>query len=246
LYVDNKTPVDLVCINGHACRPQPGDILTNGGICKTCAGHDPADAERRFRARVVALGATFAAGARYIDTRTHVDLICTNGHLCRTKPGGVLTGRGICQTCVVRFDRLYLINHSEANAIKVGIASDTARLKIHVRRGYQLIEEYRDLTPDVAKYAERIMHRCWRDQGWKSVAEAPRDGRTETCSATHLDVTQAFLPYLLGRLHSSPPQRMFSELTFEFMRAFDELTRAEKRGELQSASSTLITGSLSV
>jgi hypothetical protein len=83
-YRDTRTPVDLVCREGHACDPHPFQLLAGGPRCGTCARQGAAIAA--FLARVAELGAELAAGAVYVNSKTPVDLVCDEGH-------------GICLVC---------------------------------------------------------------------------------------------------------------------------------------------------
>jgi hypothetical protein len=37
-YINAKTPVRCVCLEGHDCAPQPSDVTSGQGICRVCAG----------------------------------------------------------------------------------------------------------------------------------------------------------------------------------------------------------------
>lgn len=161
---------------------------------------DPAAAEARFWTRVDELGAWAAPGARYVNSRTPVDLICAQGHACNPSPTGVIGGQGVCSECQRSFDRVYLIAHSDAAAIKIGVASSQRRVSDHYGRGYRVCLELQGLAHQAAARLERSTIRWWREEGWSLVWAAPVDGRTETTSLDHLEATIQFVEWQLSQL----------------------------------------------
>ena len=97
-WVGTNHPHDVRCVNGHNCAPRPGWVNQGRGICRTCAGLDPAVAEANFRARLAELGAT-PLYEKWLgkDKRHHVR--CANGHDCYVRPSCVRKGQGVCITC---------------------------------------------------------------------------------------------------------------------------------------------------
>jgi hypothetical protein len=85
------------CPENHICSPLPASVQQGQGICRTCTGHDPVDAERRFRARIAELGAELLEP--YVGSKTPVLARCAAGHECRPNPGHVVRGGGICRVC---------------------------------------------------------------------------------------------------------------------------------------------------
>jgi len=141
IYRNSNTPVSLICAQGHPCLTRPAGLQQGRGCCRTCAGNDTIAAETSFWISVARLGASSAVGAVYINSITPVNLICAQGHSCSPMPAGVQQGEGICRECAVSFNRVYLMHHP-AGIIKVGIASGDARVKHHLRRGYQLVNTW--------------------------------------------------------------------------------------------------------
>jgi len=72
-------------------------MLGAAGVCRACAGQDPAVAEAAFRARLTELGATLLEP--YRNSHTPVRVRCAAGHECRPHPNGVTRGGGVCRTC---------------------------------------------------------------------------------------------------------------------------------------------------
>jgi hypothetical protein len=96
-YRGGHIPVEVRCAAGHPCAPQPSSVLAGQGLCRTCAGQDPAVAEARFRARLDELDATLLEP--YRNRHTPVRVRCAAGHECSPRSGSVLNGGGICRTC---------------------------------------------------------------------------------------------------------------------------------------------------
>jgi hypothetical protein len=200
IYVNNGTRVALICVAGHSCEPFPGNVTRGVGICRTCAGLDPAVAEAAFWSRVEELGARPAPGAVYVNAVTRVPLNCAAGHPFAPKPADLTRGRGICRPCAGRppYDRVYLLLHHEAAAVKVGVASGECRVREHARRGYRLLAEWTGLEHDDAVVVECAVLSSWRAAGIEPVLAAPVDGWTETAPYGQVAPTYAQLVRLLG------------------------------------------------
>jgi hypothetical protein len=110
-YCGSGAKVPLICAQGHSCNPSPGSVQQGAGVCRVCAGNDPASAEGGFLARVAELGAALAPGGAYRRNNTPVPLICAQGHACSPQPTNVIQGHGICGECIASFDRVYLLRH---------------------------------------------------------------------------------------------------------------------------------------
>jgi len=189
----------LICKAGHDWRPMPSHVMAGLGICGACERAELAvAAEAAVRAEVTNCGATLAPDATYRGTDKPVHLICKAGHDCRPAPAHVLAGAGHCRQCGTSFDRVYLLEHAQAHALKVGVASSDKRVKTHIRSRYAVVAQWRGLEHTTALAAEKAILAFWRTNGWPSVAAAPRDGITETASVEHLAVTRAQLAALLG------------------------------------------------
>lgn len=214
-YTGKDVAVRLVCRNGHMCTPMPSSIFQGRGVCRTCAGFDPVAAEVKFRALMVSYGATIETGEVYKGSTESVRAVCANGHSCNPVPAEVIRGRGFCRACVISFNRVYLLRHREVRCLKVGVASTSERVTDHLRRGYELVDEWLDLSHSQAVFLEHAVLSWWRSQGWSLVAGAPKDGRTETCSDEHLRETLSYVQkqrYALDTL--VPDERSISDASF--------------------------------
>jgi len=98
-YTQANAPVPLICAAGHVCSPTPGSVQQGRGVCRICAGTDPAAAQAAFWAQVTAAGARPAPGAVYWGARTPVQLICAEGHACSRRPNSVQQRGFGCRTC---------------------------------------------------------------------------------------------------------------------------------------------------
>jgi T5orf172 domain len=97
-WLGNSVPHWCTCAKGHRCRPMPSNVSQGGGICKTCAGHDPASAWHDFRTGVEAqAGRVDEAG--WLGSKTPHRCTCAAGHRCRPRPNGVEQGQGLCRVC---------------------------------------------------------------------------------------------------------------------------------------------------
>jgi hypothetical protein len=96
-YAGAGTPVDCVCAAGHSCRPKPSKVQQGRGICRVCAGKDPAAAEGAFRARVAELGGRVVG--EYVSVAIPIACVCVNGHPCQPRPADLKRGQGMCRTC---------------------------------------------------------------------------------------------------------------------------------------------------
>ncbi len=142
VYENKETPVALICAAGHHCAPRPAELRRGQGPCRTCAGNDPKAAEAAFWAAVDNRGARPAANAKYEGSHTPVSLICAAGHACNPRPNSLQQGQGICQECLVAFDRVYLLHHPETGAVKIGVASGNARVRQLCDQGYVLVSHW--------------------------------------------------------------------------------------------------------
>lgn len=99
-YVNNRTPVLIRCAAGHDCRPAPGSVTQGGGVCRTCAGFDPAVAEMHFRERLTELGAELLQP--YVNSGALHRVRCAGGHdlLLRPRQVQVDRKRGRTDICI--------------------------------------------------------------------------------------------------------------------------------------------------
>lgn len=198
IYVNNKTPVKMLCAEGHECQPTPNHVQQGKGICGTCARNDPAASEAAFWRSVAKQSGRRVKESVYVNALTAVQLRCDAGHLCSQTPANVQQGRDICAQCVVTYDRVYLLAHRNMQAIKIGIASSDARVRGHLAHDYLLVEQWCGLGHDQARAVERTVLSTWRQAGWGAMVDVPPDGRTETAAFVHLEATRAQVRNLLG------------------------------------------------
>lgn len=100
-WLGKGTPHRIRCASGHLGSPRPGDVRQGKGICRTCAGQDPASADQRFRERVAALGGDVLEPTWLGNHKPHL-VRCALGHEVRPTPANVSRGQGICRVCAIR------------------------------------------------------------------------------------------------------------------------------------------------
>jgi hypothetical protein len=140
VWLGSHTPHRARCGAGHECAPTPSFVVRGGGICRTCAGNDPATVEARFRARLAELGAELLED--YRDSKCPHRARCAAGHECMARPNNVLSGQGVCRLCG------YV--NAERPSRRRAESEFRARL---AELGAELLEDYRD-----SKHAHRV--RC--------------------------------------------------------------------------------------
>ncbi|WP_326659567.1 hypothetical protein [Streptomyces canus] len=164
-YVNNRTRVELLCPDGHACSPKPDKVLLGGGICPTCVRRDPKDSEARFRALIAAYRATIVG--EYVNTATPVALRRVEGHRSRPVPSSVLRGNGVCFACRGRlYDALYVVGNDKDGTVKFGITSGDPqpRLGVHARAGFHdVIRLHTGLPEAIAPELEQNILAALRD-----------------------------------------------------------------------------------
>jgi hypothetical protein len=90
------TPHRIRCREGHYSTPRP-TMTKTGGICRACAGQDPATAEAAFRARLAELGAVLLE-SKWLGSQKPHRVRCSAGHECAASPRQAKRG-GVCITC---------------------------------------------------------------------------------------------------------------------------------------------------
>lgn len=93
----SKSKYRTRCARGHECFPVPNAIQQGQGICRTCAGNDPASARAAWLTRLAELGAEPIE--LYTTALTPTLIRCRNGHESRPQPSSVASGNGVCVTC---------------------------------------------------------------------------------------------------------------------------------------------------
>ncbi|MFB9603877.1 hypothetical protein ACFFTQ_12935 [Streptomyces roseofulvus] len=151
--------------------PWPVGVLRGQGVCRTCVGQDPADAQRRFRERVAELGGEVVGP--YADTKTPVELRCAEGHPCSPTPSNVLRGSGLCNRCRGKsWNILYVVQDPKIGTVKFGVTSGDPgiRLDVHRRDNLTEVHRLREALPNtVAPDLERALKAVLRARGHRPV-----------------------------------------------------------------------------
>lgn len=191
-YVGTDTPVECGCPAGHPCRPTPGYLRKQKGMCPICAQNDPDTAKRAFYARVSQLGGRVVGP--YVNCMTVVECVCSQGHRCSPRPNAVQQGQGLCGACRgAEWDLLYVVTNPSLKRVKFGITSGggRARLADHRRAGYtNVLRVLPDL--DDAHALERHIRATLRDAG--TIAVQGREYFHIDALAVVLDVVDGWVP----------------------------------------------------
>lgn len=134
------TPHWVRCAHGHEVNPRPAGVQQGQGICRVCAGNDPATAERAFRVRVKELGGTVLEPV-WLGAGIPHQVRCKVGHLCDPIPSNVRYGSGLCRQCVgLIWDVFYVVTNATENTLKFGITSGKPRprLNVHASEGFRI------------------------------------------------------------------------------------------------------------
>jgi hypothetical protein len=97
-WLGNSKPHRVRCAAGHEGMPSPTNVQRGQGLCRICAGNDPATAERAFRARVAELGGEVLE-PKWRGATTRHRVRCAAGHECMPSPASVRQGAGLCSIC---------------------------------------------------------------------------------------------------------------------------------------------------
>jgi hypothetical protein len=195
-YLGSGRPHRVVCAEGHECTPRPGMVQQGVGICRVCAGKDPAAAEQRYLARLAELGATPAYEQWMGADRPHA-AVCAAGHDWSTWPGKIRDSRAGCARCAGNrsgFDKsaagvVYLITHPTLGAHKIGItASGSDRLDKWQRRGWQVYATHHfDIGADAHWVEQSALQWLRTDLGLGPFLR-DTDGWSETVDAAAIDL----------------------------------------------------------
>ncbi len=165
----------MLCRAGHPCSPRPAGVHSGQGLCRVCAGNDPAACEQAFRAKITEFGGTVLE-PRWLGRDAPHRVLCPAGHQVTPRPGNVLSGVGMCRVCAGKsWDALYVVADDERGWIKFGVTSgDPAhRLATHARNGFaRTIRRLTGLAEGVALDLERSLLATLRLAG-----EEPVQGR---------------------------------------------------------------------
>jgi hypothetical protein len=99
-YINDNTPVNCICAEGHQCSPRPSDIKQPDRVnmCKTCANQDSAASEQKFHDRIKELGGEVLG--KYVSIHVKIQCRCPKGHICHPNPTSIRRGCNMCITCM--------------------------------------------------------------------------------------------------------------------------------------------------
>lgn len=103
-----------ICIEGHKCKPYPKNVYRskNGNICKICSKCDSNVTKANFIRAIDALKGKVVG--KYVNTKTGVDCICKNNHVCCPTPNDIIYGnQGMCIKCAKNCPEQSAINFTD-------------------------------------------------------------------------------------------------------------------------------------
>ncbi|MEU1852908.1 hypothetical protein ABZ499_27490 [Streptomyces sp. NPDC019990] len=92
-------PHACLCPEGHPCTPQPSSVMRGQGLCRTCAGRDPAAARAEFLARVQELGGVVLDPDGWLGVVRDHAIRCPEGHTTTLRPVVLSQGGRLCKEC---------------------------------------------------------------------------------------------------------------------------------------------------
>lgn len=95
VYVDNITPLEVICKNGHTYLTTPKKVKAGYG-CKKCSGQCPEEAEKKVRNVVKERG--WSQLTPYVNASTDILFRCDIGHELLSIPSNFLRMKG-CPVC---------------------------------------------------------------------------------------------------------------------------------------------------
>jgi hypothetical protein len=98
-WLGSNKPHRCRCLKGHECWPTPSSIQGGNGMCRACAGRDPANAWKAFHGCITGQGGVVLE-SKWLGSNVPHRCRCVNGHECWPRPAGVLyNGQGMCIEC---------------------------------------------------------------------------------------------------------------------------------------------------
>lgn len=97
-YQGSGVPHRVRCAAGHEGYPRPGDVARGAGVCRVCAGKDPAVAEAHFRRLLAELDAV-PLYEKWLGVDKRHRVRCSAGHECNPTPAGARRWGAICPIC---------------------------------------------------------------------------------------------------------------------------------------------------
>ncbi|MER7477452.1 GIY-YIG nuclease family protein [Streptomyces sp. NPDC126510] len=88
---------EIRCKEGHTSYPYPGRVAQGVGICRVCAGLDPAEAVRQLLVRLDEIGAVLLDP--YRSANKPVRFRCAEGHEFTGRPAVVVRSPHVCRVC---------------------------------------------------------------------------------------------------------------------------------------------------
>lgn len=119
-YKGSKTPIEVICKDGHHTLVIPSKISKSTKICRLCPSQPSITAKKKFEAAAIQRG--FLISGLYITAKTPTEIICPKGHKTFIQPRFFRDGAN-CKTCSNNnFDRaskgFFYVYHLKRNGIE--------------------------------------------------------------------------------------------------------------------------------
>lgn len=97
IYKNSTSKLKFICKQGHEWQAKPSNILSGYG-CPTCANKNVTIEELIRKLKMKNKTLTLVEGQEYINNRTKMKFICSNGHTIVKEVSSALSGKG-CAIC---------------------------------------------------------------------------------------------------------------------------------------------------
>lgn len=99
-WLGKDAPYRLICGKGHEVTTRPGHVREGRGVCRVCAGRNPATAWANFKDRIAKSGGRVLE-PKWLGSRRPHRAISAVGHHCMPWPSSVQQGRYFCLACTL-------------------------------------------------------------------------------------------------------------------------------------------------
>lgn len=185
-YSGISKPVDVICPNDHFTNVIPNSFKSGTG-CRVCAENDKVHSKNDFEQ--LALQERYSILGNYTNARTHVLLVCPEGHKVAMTPDSFKRGTRCSSCCTYGYDQniagfLYVLSDNLGN-YKVGISNTPEKrisaLKRNTPFPFELVSVYTGDGREVRR-CERAIH-----NNYPRAYFSEFDGYTEWVKATNPD-----------------------------------------------------------
>ncbi len=173
-WLGADTPHLCLCAKGHECRViSRGSRQGGNGICRVCAGNDPATARENFYRRAVE-ESVVVLEQRWLGSVNPHRCLCDKGHECSPMPANIQQGhQGFCWECSWSAQTVvYVVRDPVKFWVKSGITSwdGYSRLSSHRKDGFtEVLYSKTSLPEGLAAHTEQKIKAALSMAGAKPV-----------------------------------------------------------------------------